>query len=335
MTRKIRWGVLSTADIARAKVIPAMQRGRLTEVQAIASRDLGRAQEVAGRLGIPRSYGAYQDLLDDPDLEAIYIALPNHLHVEWSLRAIEAGKHVLCEKPFALSLQELRRVVAARDRARVKVGEAYMVHTHPQWVKARELVQAPEFGRLRAIHGFFSYHFTDPTNIRNILEYGGGGLRDVGGYPIHTSRFVTGQEPTRVVATLEADPVMKIDRLDTVLLEFPEVQAVFTCSTQLVPYQRMQLFGTGQRVEVVIPFNPPTDRPTRILVDTNDLSGVPPRVIELPPCDQFTIQGDAFSQAILEDTEVPVTLENAMGNMAAVEAVFRSAETRAWVPVQR
>jgi len=333
MLRKIRWGVLSTAEIGRVKVIPAMQRGDLTEVTAIASRELSRAQAVARELNIQRAYGSYEELLQDPDLEAIYIAVPNHMHVEWSVKAIEAGKHVLCEKPLSTSVAEIRKVAAARDRAGVKVGEAFMVHTHPQWVKTRELVQSPAFGRLRAIHGFFSYNFVDPKNIRNILEYGGGGMRDVGGYPIHTSRFVTGLEPVRVVATMEADPVMKIDRLDTVLLEFPGVQAAFTCATQLVPYQRMQFFGTGERVEVVIPFNTPIDRPCRILVDTNDLSGIPPVAIEIPVCDQYTIQADAFSRAILENQEVPVTLENAMANEAVVDAVFRSAETGAWTAV--
>lgn len=333
MARKIRWGVLSTAEIGRVKVIPAMQKGSLTEVTAIASRELSRAQAVARQLSIPRAYGSYDELLADPELEAIYVAVPNHMHVEWSVKAIQAGKHVLCEKPLSTSVEEIRKVVAARDRARVKVGEAFMVHTHPQWVKARELVHAPAFGRLRAIHGFFSYNFTDPGNIRNILAYGGGGMRDVGGYPIHTSRFVTGQEPTRVVATMEPDPVLQIDRLDTVLLEFPGVQAVFTCSTQLVPHQRMQFFGTGQRVEVQIPFNAPVDRPCRIFVDTDDLSGAPPRLIEIPTCDQYTIQADAFSQAILSDLEVPVTLENAIANQAVVEAIFRSAEKGTWVAV--
>jgi len=331
MARKVRWGILSTAEIGRVKVIPAMQRGKLTEVTAIASRELARAQGVARQLGIPRAYGTYQELLDDPGLEAIYVAVPNHMHVEWSVKAVEAGKHVLCEKPLSTSAGEIREVVAARDRAGRKVGEAFMVDSHPQWIKARELVHAPEFGQLRAIHGFFSYNFTDPTNIRNILEYGGGGMRDVGGYPIHTARFITGLEPTRVVATMEADPVLRIDRLDSVLMEFPGVQATFTCSTQLVPYQRMQLFGTGQRVEVEIPFNAPIDRPCRILVDTNDLSGIPPRVIEIPVCDQYTLQADAFSQAILSGGEVPVTLENAIANQAVVDAIFRSAVAGGWV----
>ncbi len=333
MPRRIRWGVLSTAEIGRVKVIPAMQKGTSTEVTAIASRDLGRAQAAARQLGIPRAYGSYDELLADPELEAIYIAVPNHMHVEWSVKAIQAGKHVLCEKPLSTSVQEIRKVVAARERTRLKVGEAFMVHTHPQWVKAHELVHAPEFGQLRAIHGFFSYNFTDPTNIRNILEYGGGGMRDVGGYPIHTSRYITGREPTRVVATMEADPVMRIDRLDTVLMDFPGVQASFTCSTQLVPYQRMQLFGTGQRIEVEIPFNAPIDRPCRILVDTDDLSGIPPRVIEIPVCDQYTIQADAFSHAILSGGDVPVTLENAIANQSVVEAIFRSAATGGWVSV--
>ncbi len=331
MERKVRWGVLSTAEIGRVKVIPAMQRGRLTEVVAIASRDLSRSQAAARQLDIPRAYGSYQELLDDAELEAIYIAVPNHLHVEWCVRAIEAGKHVLCEKPLSTSVAEIRKVVAARDRVGVKVGEAFMVHTHPQWVKVRALVRAPEFGQLRVIHGFFSYNFTDPNNIRNILEYGGGGLRDVGGYPIHTSRFATGLEPTRVVASMEVDPIMKIDRLDTVQLDFPGVQAVFTCATQLVPHQRMQFFGTGQRVEVEIPFNAPIDRPCRIFVDTG--AGGSPTVIEVPVCDQYSLQSDAFSEAILFGGEVPVTLENAIANQAVVDSIFRSAETGAWVAV--
>jgi predicted dehydrogenase len=325
---KVRWGVLGVAGIALKKVIPAMQKCERATVQAIASRNLDKAQDAARALGIPKAYGSYEELLSDAEIDAIYNPLPNHLHVPWSIQAAEAGKHVLCEKPISLTAIEARSLRDARDRTGVKIGEAFMVATHPQWLRTRELVRSGAIGELRAIAGFFSYFNANPANIRNILAYGGGGLMDIGCYPIFTSRFIVGEEPDRVLGILTRDPEMGTDRLTSAILDFQGRHCVFTCSTQLVPYQRMQFFGTRGRIELEIPFNAPADRPCRIVIDTGaDLFGSGIRVEEIPICDQYTIQGDEFSRAIQENTGVPVPLENAIANMAVIEAVFRSGES--------
>jgi predicted dehydrogenase len=331
MISKVRWGVLGAADIAVKKVIPAMQRGEWCEISAIASRDLRKAEQAAATLGIPKAYGSYEDLLADPQIEAVYNPLPNHLHVPWSIRCAEAGKHVLCEKPLGLDATEVRELLAAQMRTGVKIGEAFMVRTHPQWVRARELVRAGHIGELRAIMGFFSYFNRDTANIRNIRAFGGGALFDIGCYPINTSRFIFGEEPRRAMALLERDPEMHTDRLTSGMLDFPSGQAVFTCSTQLVPYQRMQILGTLGRIEIEIPFNAPPDQPCRIFMDDgSDLFGASIRTETFPVCDQYTIQGDLFSQAVRGAGEVPVPLEDAVRNMAVIDALFRSAESGRW-----
>jgi predicted dehydrogenase len=331
MPNKVRWGVLSTADFGLKKSIPAMQKGEWSEVIAIASRDKSKAEAAAKKLGIPKTYGSYEELLADPEIDAIYNPLPNHLHVPWSIKAAEAGKHVLCEKPLSMTVAEAQQLIAARDRAGVKIGEAFMVRTHPQWLRTRELIRSGRIGALRSIVGVFSYFNRDATNIRNIPEAGGGALMDIGCYPITTSRFVFGEEPSRVLGTLERDPDMKTDRLASAILDFPSGQAVFTCSTQLVPYQRMHFLGTRGRIEIEIPFNAPNDRPCRISIDDGgDLFGGNLTTENFPTCDQYTIQGDIFSRAIRENRDVPVPLEDAIKNMAVIEAIFRSAESGKW-----
>ena len=329
--RKVRWGVLGVAGIAVRKVIPAMQRSEITEVTAIASREFKKAQDAAPALGVSKVYGSYEELLADPDIDAIYNPLPNHLHVPWSVRAAEAGKHVLCEKPIGLSVAEAQQLIEARDRTGVKIGEAFMVHSHPQWLRTREIVRSGEIGDLRAIMGVFSYFNRDPKNIRNIPEWGGGGLMDIGCYPITMSRFLFGAEPVRAVGLLERDPEMGTDRLTSAILDFGSGQAVFTCSTQLVPHQRMQILGTKGRIELEIPFNAPPDRVNRIRVDIGgELFGAGIRVEEFPICDQYTIQGDLFSRAILGEGDVPTPLEDSIRNMAAIEAIFRSETSGHW-----
>ena len=328
---KLRWGVLGVAGIAVDRVIPAMQQGELSEITAIASRDLAKAQKAASRLGIPKAYGSYDELLADPEIQIIYNPLPNHLHLTWSVKAAEAGKHVLCEKPIGLSVDEAKKLRDARDRTGVKIGEAFMVRTHPQWLKALELVRAGRIGELRSIMGFFSYSNPNPANIRNILEYGGGGLMDIGCYPIFTSRLIFGEEPRRVLGLIERDPTMKTDRLTSAILDFPSGQSIFTCSTQLAPHQRMQIFGTRGRVEIEIPFNAPPDRPCRVFLDDGrDLFGSGIETFELPVCNQYTIQGDLFSRAVRDGGEVPVPRESSICNMAVIDAVFRSAESGRW-----
>ncbi len=331
MRNKVRWGVLGAAQIAVRKVIPAMQQGEWSEIAAIASRDRHKAEAAASALGIPKAYGSYEELLQDPKIEAVYNPLPNQLHVPWTLKAAAAGKHVLCEKPLSLTAEEARALLSARERTGVKIGEAFMVRTHPQWLRTREIIEAGQIGALRSIVGFFSFFNRDPANIRNVAEWGGGGLMDIGCYPITTSRFVFRQEPLRVMGLIERDPEMKIDRLTLAILDFPSGQSIFTCSTQLVPYQRMQILGTKGRIEVEIPFNAPNDRPCRIFIDDGrDLFGGGVRTEEFVTCDQYTIQGDAFSRAIREGGEVPVSVEDGIKNMSVIDAIFRSAESGKW-----
>ncbi len=331
MPKKVRWGVLGVASIATRKVIPGMQKGSRSEVVAIASRSLAKAQQAAETLAIEKAYGSYETLLADSDVDAIYNPLPNHLHVPWSIKAARAGKHVLCEKPLALTAQEVESLIAVRDATGVKIGEAFMVRTHPEWLRARDLVRSGDIGELRLIMSAFSYFNRDPANIRNVAEFGGGGVMDIGCYPITMSRFLFEREPIRVVGMIERDPEWGVDRLSSALLDFAPGQAVFTCSTQIVPFQRMQIFGITGRIEIEVPYNIPRERPSRIFVDDgSDLAGRSARIEEFATCDQYTTQGDAFSKAIQENGEVPVPLEDALANMRVIEAVLRSGESGQW-----
>ena len=330
--RKVRWGVLSTARIGSEKVIPAMQVGRHSEIVAIASRELARAKSAAMALNIPRAYASYEALIADPDIDAIYNPLPNHLHVPWSIKALEADKHVLCEKPIALTSAEAEQMLsAARLRPRLKVMEAFMYRCHPQWQRAKQLVLAGEIGELRTIQSFFSYYNDDPENIRNIAEFGGGALMDVGCYSVSLSRFIFDSEPQRVFGVLEHDPRFQTDRLTSGILDFGRGTSTFTCSTQLVPYQRVNIFGTEGRIEIEIPFNAPPDRPTRLWVDDgSSLFGAGIRTEEFAVCDQYTIQGDLFSRAILDNGPVAVSIEDALNNMRVIDAIVRSFESGRW-----
>lgn len=327
----VRWGILSTAKIGLQKVIPAMQQSDTCEIRAIASRDLSAARSAASTLGIPVAYGSYDELLADSEIEAIYNPLPNHLHVPLSIRAAEAGKHVLCEKPIALDANEATTLIEARDRAGVLIQEAFMVRYHPQWLRVRELVRSGRIGTLRSVQGFFSYNNRDPQNIRNIADIGGGGLYDIGCYPITGARFVFEGEPARVMGLIERDPEWGIDRLTSAILEFAGGHATFTCSTQIVPYQRIHFFGTSGRIEIEIPFNAPPDRPCRIFIDDGkQLGNLGAQVEELPTTDQYTAQGEVFSAAVRSGEGLEFPLENAVAGMRIIDAVFRSAETGRW-----
>lgn len=329
--RKIRWGVLSTARIGAEKVIPAMQLGKYCQVTAIASRKLEKAQAAARQLGIPKAYGSYEELLADPDIDAVYIPLPNHLHVSWSIKALKAGKHVLCEKPISLTATEAQELLeAAKKHPQLKVMEAFMYRHHPQWQRARRLVAQGEIGELRTIQSFFSYYNVDPNDIRNKAEIGGGGLMDIGCYCISLSRFILGTEPQRVCGIMEYDPQFKVDRLTSGMLDFGKGTSTFTCATQLAPYQRVNIFGTEGRVEIEIPFNAPPDQPCKMWHQ----HGTKVEEIVLDICDQYMIQGDLFSQAVLNDTEVPTPLEDAVANMRVIEALIRSAKSGTWVHIR-
>lgn len=328
--RKIRWGVISTASIGLVEVLPAMQKGQYTQLVGIASRSLAKALPAAEQLGIPKAYGTYAELLADPEIEAVYNPLPNHLHVPWSIKALEAGKHVLCEKPLGLDAEDARQLLeVSRRYPDLKVMEAFMYRHHPQWHLARKLVREGEIGELRSIHTIFNYYLVDPANVRNQADIGGGGLLDVGCYAVSLSRLVFETEPIRAFAAMEIDPQFKTDRLTTGILEFERGIATFTCSTQLADYQRVNIMGTLGQVELELPFNPPPDKPARIRLHNS--KGV--HDFELEVCDQYTIQGDLFSRAILENTPVPTPLEDAIANMVAIDALFLSARSGMWTAI--
>jgi predicted dehydrogenase len=329
--RKVKWGVLGVANIAVEKVIPAMQCGEVSEVAAIASRDLAKARAAADKLGIAGAHGSYEELLADPEIEAIYNPLPNELHVPWSVRAMDSGKHVLCEKPIALDAEEARALMEARARSGRIVAEAFMVRFHPQWRRARELVAAGSLGAVRAIQTFFSYRLLDPENVRN-RPPGGGGLYDIGCYAIVTARYIFGAEPTRVVATLDRDPNFQTDRLVSAIVEFPGGRHLtFSAGTQLSGHQRVTIVGEQGRIEIAIPFNAPADRPTTIIVHNGaDLAGRGMRVEEFAVCDQYTLQGDAFSRAVLGQAPFEFPLEDAIANTRVIDALFRSAKGGSW-----
>ncbi len=330
--RKVRWGVLSTAKIGRVHVIPAMQKGEATMIAAIASRDAATARRVADELGIETAYGSYEALLADPTIEAIYNPLPNHLHVPWTLKALEAGKHVLCEKPVALDAAQAEQLVAASARTGRLVAEAFMVRHHPQWRKALEIVQSGRLGEVRAIQTLFAYHLDDPANIRNQADIGGGGLYDIGCYAINTARYLFGAEPERVVGAFDIDPVLRTDRMMSGLAAFPKGAS----SPSPAPPNscRPSVCRSWARTAGSRSRSPSTPRPTwrraSTLDDGRDLKGGGREVIDLPPSNQYTRQGDSFSRAVLGETPLPWGIADAVLNMRVIDAFFRSGRSERW-----
>ena len=328
MKSKVRWGILSTAKIGREKVIPAMQKSNLVDILGISSRDSENAKETAAKLGIQRAYGSYTELLGDPEIDAIYNPLPNHMHLEWSLKAIDAGKHVLCEKPIGMNSKEAESLIeAAKKNPELKVMEAFMYRFHPQWQKTLDLVNNGSIGKVITIHSLFSYYNVDPQNIRNRVDAGGGALMDIGCYCISFPRFLLGREPARVLGIMDSDPIMKTDRLSSGILDFSDgITSSFSCSTQLMPYQRTQVLGTNGRIEIEIPVNAPPDKVTRIWLHKKEKT----EEIEFEAVDQYTLQAEYFSKAILEDSPVPIPLVDAENNMKVIDAFRKSAEIKTW-----
>ena len=331
--RKVRWGILSTANIGMAKVTPAIQKSAHSEVVAIASRDLAKARAAADRLGIAKAYGSYEELFADPDIDAIYNPLPNHLHVPMTVAAAKAGKHVLCEKPIALNAAEAETLrQCPPDRV---VLEAFMVRFHPQWHRAREIIRSGELGDVRAINAVFTYFNADPANVRNQLEIGGGGIMDIGCYPVTAARFLFEGEPRRVVSLVERDPSFGTDRLASVLADFGNGRQLnFICSTQTAGHQRVQVLGSKAKLEIVIPFNAPPDERTAITIDTGaPFDGSLARREILPACDQYTEQAEAFALAVLGEKPLPWGIEDAIASMKVLDAIFASEKSGGWVSV--
>lgn len=331
--KKVRWGILSTANIGLQKVIPGIQKSAHSEVVAIASRDLGRAQAAADTLGIAKAYGSYEELFADPDIDAIYNPLPNHLHVPMTVAAAKAGKHVLCEKPMSLSAADAQALRACPpDRL---VLEAFMIRFHPQWARAREIVRSGELGEIRSINAVFTYFNADPANVRNQADIGGGGIMDIGCYPITAARYLFESEPLRVVSLVERDPGFGTDRLASVLADFGGGrQLSFTCSTQTVPHQRVQVLGSKGKLEVIIPFNAPADERTAITVDTGaPFDGSLARREILPAVDQYAEQAEAFALAVLGQSSLPWGIDDAIASMKVIDAIFASEKSGGWARV--
>ncbi len=328
--KKVVWGVLSTAKIGVKQVIPAMQLSPWCDMRAIASRSLPAAQAAADALGVPKAYGSYEELIADPEIEAIYNPLPNHLHIPLTLQAARAGKHVLCEKPFSLTAAEAEQLREVAGR--VHIMEAFMVRFHPQWQRVRELVRAGRIGTPRAVQVFFSYFNDDPGNIRNQADIGGGAVYDIGCYAIVAGRYLFEADPARVIALVDRDPALGTDRTTSALADFGGGRQLgFTVSTQAQRYQRLNIVGTGGRIEVLIPFNAPQGEATTILVDTTgalDGSGVERETLQ--PCDQYTLQGEAFSRAVRAEVMLPYGLDDAVMNMRIIDALLRSEHSGRW-----
>jgi predicted dehydrogenase len=329
---KVRWGILSTANIGVKRVIPAIIAGERGVVSAVASRDGDRAARIAASFGIARSYDSYQALLDDPQIEAIYNPLPNHLHVEWTVKALEAGKHVLCEKPIARNAAEAQAIIAARDRSGMRVIEAFMVRCHPQWHRVRALVRAGRVGVVRAIHSAFVFTVLDPNNVRNRADIGGGALYDVGCYPIVTARYLFGAEPDRAIALVERDPRFGVDRVTSGLLAFPGGgQLVFSSALQLAPYQRVVILGSEGRIEVSVPFTPQKEHGCRIVIDSGkSLDGSSAVFEDFAPIDQFAVQCDLAAAVFRGEAAQEFPIEDAIANMRVIDALYRSAVSGHW-----
>lgn len=327
---RVKWGVLGAAKIGLDRVIPGMLKASNVEVASIASRDPAKARAAAERLGIPTAYGSYEELLADPDIQVIYNPLPNHLHVEWTLRAAQAGKHVLCEKPVAMNAADAEALRGCpKDRL---VMEAFMTRFHPQWIRAREHVRSGRLGEVRALQMLFAYNNPDPANIRNKTETGGGALMDIGCYAMVGGRFLLDADPLRAIALIDRDPAFGTDRLSSAILDFGGGrQMTFAVSTQATRYQRLQVLGTKARLEIVIPVNAPQGEATRILIDDGSAPDGSSAVVEtLPACDQYTLQAEAFSRAVLGEETLSWGIEDSILNMRILDALFRSEQSGRW-----
>ncbi|MEQ9265908.1 MAG: Gfo/Idh/MocA family oxidoreductase [Balneolaceae bacterium] len=316
---KVNWGILSTANIAVKNVIPSMQKGEYCTIKAISSRNLQNAKLASETLGIENYYGSYEELLTDPDIDAVYNPLPNHLHVPWTIKALEAGKHVLCEKPISITSEEaLKLLEVSKEYPDLKVMEAFMYRFHPQWEKVKQVINSGEIGEITSIHSVFTYFNNDPKNVRNQADIGGGALLDVGCYCINLSRYIFESEPIAVKSGIKTDPDFNTDIQTTGVLEFEQGIATFMCSTQLDHNQGATIYGTKGFIEMNIPFNSANENKRKVWVS----KAGDKETFFFDTVDQYTLQGDAFSKAVLDDTPVPTTLEDAVSNMVVIDKLF-------------
>lgn len=327
----LRFGIISTARIGWESVIPAIQDAENCVITAIASRNLANARALADRFSVPHAFGSYEEMLASDVIDAIYIPLPTSQHVEWTIKSADAGKHVLCEKPIALKADEIDQLIAARDRNKVVVSEAFMVTYSPVWRKVRSLIREGAIGRLKHVQGAFSYYLRDPNNMRNIPELGGGGLPDIGVYPTISTRFVTGKEPLRVQADTERDPDFGTDIYSSVRADFGEFELSFYIATQLAARQVMVFHGDQGYIEVKSPFN--ANRYGAEEIELTNQNHSQSTFFRFQDCRQYRLQAEAFTRAVMGENEEIVTLENSKLNQKVIDAIYRASEKGGWEPV--
>ena len=324
--KKIRFGVLGVSNHFYKRIVLPLQKAKNCEVVAMASRNPIKSKEAAQEFDIPIFALSYDELISSDEVDAIYIPLPNHLHSEWTIKALEAGKPVLCEKPLAMDAQEAKQMADLSIKLGVPLMEGFMYRFHPLWQHIRNIIRTNQIGQINAIHTIFSYNNPSPTNIRNIKEYGGGALMDIGCYAISVPRFLLGREPKKVMATMVKHPEFKTDMHTSALLDFGDVNASFFVSTGSEAFQKVEIIGSAGTITVPIPFNTYVDTPSTITVNT----GQGERKVEFPTCDPYGIMFDAFSESLIEQKPVPVPIEDAIHNMKVVDAVVASAKSGTW-----
>jgi len=328
--KKVVWGVLSTAKIGVNKVIPALKKSELIHVKGLASRNPDAAQSAVDDLKLDLAYGSYEDLLADPEVEVIYNPLPNHLHIPMTLAAAKAGKSVLCEKPMSLNAAQIDELNDYSGK--VHIMEAFMVRHSLQWLEARRLIRSGAIGSPHMIQSYFTYANTDPNNIRNRLDWGGGGLMDIGCYPIVAGRFFFETDPVRVMALISRDETFGTDTITSGLLDFGAGrQLTFAVSTQLAAAQAVTIFGSAARLSLSIPFNQPPDAAQTLTIDDGkSLTGETAVTHRIDPSDQYQLMGEAFSRAVRGQGALPYGLTDAKTNMRIIDALFRSEISGKW-----
>lgn len=323
-----RWGVLSTAKIGLTQVIPALCASENGGVHGIASRDLSKARAVADRFGAKLAFGSYEELLESDEIDGVYIPLPTSQHIEWSLKAAAAGKHVLCEKPIALKADDIDALIEARDRYGVQIVEAFMVFYHPQWLKVRELLEQGAIGTLRHVTGVFTYFNVDPANMRNQPALGGGGLPDIGVYPVVAARMTTGKEPLKVLATVDYDPQFGTDRYASVNAQFDGFNFNFYIATQMAGRQSMVFHGDKGFIEVHAPFN--AGKYDHARVSLHDAPHMHTSEWTFQDINQYQLQAEQFVRAAQGEDVALFTLESSKANQRFIDAIYRAGKNAVW-----
>lgn len=328
--KPVRWGIIGIGKHFISRVLLPLTQSEDVDLSAVASRSENKAKETAEKYGIEKYYGSYDALLADPTIEAVFITLPNHMHLDWIKKAADAGKHILCEKPITLNAEDARAAATYTAEKNVLLMEAFMYRFHPQWIHAKDLIRTESIGTLQTVHTSFSYNNPDPKNIRNIKEYGGGALYDIGCYAVSTARYLFGREPARVISLINRHDEFETDILSSGILDFGDARSTFTVGTMMFPDQSVSAHCTGGRLKIHIPFNTFPDVPANVTV----INGVGTRELSFGPADQYGLEFEHFSQTIRNGGKAPTPIDDAISNMAVLDALFRSGETGNWETVQ-